>query len=298
MILVAADAVAAAVRPTVAVTIDPSHRLVEGVATDGRTIWISSVLDRQIVACTARCRTLATLPDGFHPLGLAWDWHRKLIWVAADCPKLPGIAQCRSGALFALDRLGKVRGRFAPKQDFHPGDVSVSLRAVFVSDSQNGMIYGLLPNKPLKPVNRPGDGRSAQGTALAPDGVSVIVADYSRGIGRLDLASTSTIWLKGQDGKTLRGIDGLVRCGETYFGIYNGSAPARLLTIKIRPDAVEYADLVPVLNLPDPTQIAYDGKRLLVVSNAGWEAAAKPGVKRSVGAPILAIPLRQGCEGK
>ena len=64
----------------------------------------------------------------------------------------------------------------------------------------------------------------------------------------------------------------------------------------MRPGGVDYGDLVPGLALPDPTQIAFDGKRLLIVSNAGWEAAAKPNAKRSHGAPILAIPLSQGVQ--
>ena len=187
--------------------------------------------------------------------------------------------------------------RLAPQSgDFHPGDVSASRSGVFVSDSQNGLIYSLLPRRPgLRAVNRPGIGKSAQGTALAPSGTSLMVADYGRGIGSIDLATTSTTWLRGQDGKPLRGIDGLVRCGETYLGVYNGSAPARLLTIRMRPGGIEYGELVPGLALPDPTQIAFDGKRLLIVANAGWEAVAKAEAKRSHGAPILAIPLSKGC---
>ncbi len=63
MIGLLAMAAAAAVQPPQAVlTIDPNHRLVEGVASDGTTIWVSSVLDRQILACRTTCRTLATLP--------------------------------------------------------------------------------------------------------------------------------------------------------------------------------------------------------------------------------------------
>ena len=77
---------AAAAQPSVVLTIAPSHQLVEGVATDGSTIFVSSVLDRQILACQKTCHTIATLPEPLHPLGIAWDWGRKLVWIAADCP--------------------------------------------------------------------------------------------------------------------------------------------------------------------------------------------------------------------
>ncbi|MFL6786745.1 MAG: hypothetical protein ACJ8E0_10800 [Sphingomicrobium sp.] len=276
--------------------IDPKHRIVEGVASDGHTIFVSSVLDRQILACTTTCRTFATLPAGLHPLGIAWDWSRQFIWVAADCPQLPGIAKCAKGALVAVNRAGEIVGSLAPRQEFHPGDVSVSLHAVFVSDSRSGLVYGLVPRRAgLRAVNRPGDGKSAQGTALAPDGTSVIVADYSHGIGRIDMKTTATSWLFREDGKLLRGIDGLVRCGEGYFGIYNGSAPGRVLSISLRGSGIEVREVVPGLELYDPTQIAFDGKRLLIVSNSGWETAGKLGSTRKDGAKIIEIRLPDGC---
>ena len=91
--MIAALLLAAVAQPQLVLTADPSHRLVEGVASDGKTIWLSSVLDRSILECRTRCRTLATLPEGLHPFGIAWDADRKRLWVAADCPpKVPGIA--------------------------------------------------------------------------------------------------------------------------------------------------------------------------------------------------------------
>lgn len=296
MISLAIAAAAALAQPQVVAVIPPEHRLVEGVASDGGTIWASSVLDRQIIACAKDCRTIATLPKGLHPLGIAWDWTRKLLWIAADCPDLPGVPKCNKGALVAINAAGKLRAAIAPKMDFHPGDVSVAQRGIFVSDSRNGLVYGLLPGRrELRAINRPGDGKSAQGTALAPDGVSVIVADYSRGIGRIDLKTTATAWLPGPDGKPIRGVDGLVRCGESFVGIYNGSAPGRVLSIRVRPKAIEAVDLAKGFGLPDPTQISFDGKRLLVVANAGWEAASQLDGGRRAGAPIVAIPLPAAC---
>ena len=76
--------VAVAAQPQTVLTVDPKHRLVEGVASDGTTIWVSSILDRQILACRTTCRTFATLPAGIHPFAIAWDGDRKRLWVAAD----------------------------------------------------------------------------------------------------------------------------------------------------------------------------------------------------------------------
>ena len=291
-------AAVAAAQPQTVLTIDPKHRLVEGVATDGSTIWVSSVLDRQILACTSTCRTIATLPEGLHPLGLAWDWGRKILWIAADCPGVAGMAKCERGAVVGLSPAGKLRYRFSPKGiAFHPGDISASQSGIFASDSQNGLVWGLLSARRagLRAINRPGSGKSAQGNALAQSGTEVMVADYARGIGRIDLKTTATTWLSRQDGKPLRGVDGFIRCGNSYLGVYNGETPGRIVTIRMRSAGIEYGELVKNLTLADPTQIAFDGKRLLAVADSGWEAIGKGETKRSIGAHIVAIPLSPGC---
>lgn len=296
MIALAIAAAAAIAQPHVVVTVPAEHRIVEGVASDGTIIWVSSVLDRQILECTASCHAIVTLPQGLSPLGIAWDWSRDLLWVAADCPDLPGIPKCSRGALLAVSPGGRIVWRLAPQADFHPGDVSVSLHAVFVSDSRNGLVYGLLPRRAgIRPINRAADGKSAQGTALTPDGAHVIVADYARGIGRIDMKAGATTWLPRHDGKPLKGVDGLVRCGDRYFGIYNGTSPGRLLSISVGVQGITTHELANAPGLPEPTQIAFDGKRLLVVANAGWDAAAKSGAPRREPTRIVAVPLPMGC---
>jgi len=290
---------AAALQPQTILTIDPSHGLVEGIASDGKTIWVSSILDRQVLACRKTCRTIATLPAPLRPFAIAWDRQRKQLWVAADCP--PGVAAiqaCERGALLALDSRGRVRTRISPSAGtFHPGDVSASGGRVFVSDSQNGLVFRLLPSgKALMAVNLPGDGKSAQGTALTPDGEALIAADYSLGVRAIDLATFKATVLPRQDGKPLRGIDGLVRCGSTYYGIYNGAAPGLLVAFTRTAQGIAFSQPLGEVTLPDPTQIAYDGKRLLIVADSGWATIDKPDVPRSTGAPIVAVRLSHDCQ--
>lgn len=284
--------------PATILIIDPSHRIVEGVATDGRTIWVSSVLDRQVLACRNTCRTLATLPAGLYPFAIAWDRERKRLWVTADCP--PGVAAitpCDRGAVIALDRAGKVRTRVSPEMGtFHPGDVSVSGRNLFVSDSQSGKVFRLLPSgKALMIVNLPGDGKSWQGTALGPDGKHLFVADYSRGMGQVDLSTFKTRVLPRQDGKPLRGIDGMIRCGDIYYGIYNGTSPGALLAIRPNGSGLTFDEPLSDLSLPDPTQIAFDSNRLLIVADSGWATIDKSEFVRISGTPIIAVPLGPDC---
>ena len=285
--------------PQTVLTIDPKHRIVEGVATDGSTIWVSSILDRQILACRASCKTLATVPNGLHPFAIAWDAQKRRLWVAADCPPgVAGIKACDRGALIALSKAGQVVTCIAPPSgSFHPGDVSTAPSGVFVSDSQNGAVYRLAKSGySLAPVVAPGVGKSAQGTALDAEGRTLLVSDYSQGVGVVDLATGARKIVPRSNGKPLRGIDGMTRCGSTYYAIYNGDSPGALI-------AIEPGEAGLTLNqpmgedgsLPDPTQIASDGKRLLIVADSGWATLGKPGFVRTAGATVIAVPLSEDC---
>jgi len=289
---------AAAIQPQTIITVDPSHRLIEGVASDGRTVWLSSLIDRQILACRNGCRTLATLPDGIHPFAIAWDGSRKRLWVAADCP--PGvkfITACERGALMAFDSKGRLQTRISPPVGtFHPGDVSASDGNVFVSDSQNGMVYRLTPNgRGLMAVVLPGVGKSAQGSAFDMANGRLIVADYSQGIAAIDLTTLKRTLLLRDNGRPLRGIDGLIRCGAGFLGVYNGQPPGQLIAFTIEEDKLKLREPVEGYETVDPTQVTSDGKRILVVPNAGWEAALKGDSRRPEGAPIHAFPLKSVC---
>ncbi|MFN4096771.1 MAG: hypothetical protein ACK4GG_08395 [Sphingomonas sp.] len=262
--------------PEIVYSAPAQHRLVEGVATDGQTIWLSSVLDRTILIRRADADASMAMPAGtLHPMGLAWDARRNWLWVATDCPDLPGVAKCESGALVALDRKGRLKAKVSAGPGFHPGDVSVAGGAVFVSDGLNGAVYRLR-GRNLDPLIAPGVARSAQGAALTADGKQLVVADYGRGIATIDLKTKVRTLLPMAGDKPLRGLDGLVRVGEDYYAIHNGSSPGSLVRFRINAAQIDVAVVQRGAPLADPTQLALDGRRLLVVADAGWPGASKP----------------------
>lgn len=265
--------------PATAFTVPAEHRVVEGIATDGHTVWLSSVFDRTIIAHAGGEVVRFTMPAGtVHPMGLAWDARRDWLWIATDCPRVPDIARCDAGALVAVDRTGQLQMKLSPGAGFHPDDVSVGGDNVFVSDGQNGAVYRLRPGgEALETLIAPGTARAAQGTALTADGERLVVADYRLGIAVVDLATGVRTVLPMADGQPLLGIDGLVRVGEDYYGVANADAPASLIRFRISGAAIEPVVVHRGAPLADPTQLARDGDRLLIVADAGWPAASRTG---------------------
>lgn len=284
---------AAADAPRAIVSVPAHHAVVEGIATDGSTIWLSSVVDRTILTHRGGKVGRFAMPAGMlHPMGLAWDATRNWLWIATDCPRLTAIARCDSGALVAVDRNGRLRMKLSPGVGFHPDDVSVGGGDVFVSDSQNSAVYRLRRGaKTLDPLIAPGTGRSAQGSALMSNGKYLVVADYGRGISVVDLASKVRLPLPMADGKPLRGIDGLVRVGEDYYGVHNGSTPGSLIRFRIDGIKIDVTVVHRGAPLADPTQLVVDGKRLLVVADAGWPAASKPEAPPRGAGTVVAFDL-------
>lgn len=282
---------AATAGPSVAFTVPVSHRLVEGIASDGRTFWLSSVIDRTIIDFRDGRVSEWSLPDTVgEPLGMAWDAQRQWLWIATDCLDLPGLKPCVTGSLVALDRKGRIRQRLTAPAPFHVGDVSARDGKVFVADSHNGAVYRVVGDK-LVAIVAPGVGKSAQGSALSADGKSLLVADYSQGITRVDLASGERKLIL-LDGKALRGVDGLTRAGDWYVGVQNGGSVGRLLAFRIVDGALDVKILAEGGLLADPTQLLVTSDAVLVVADSGWSTIDKPG-PRAAPATVARFALPQ-----
>ena len=124
----------------------------------------------------------------------------------------------------------------------------------------------------------------------------LIVADYAQGVSAIDLANGSRTILTRADGRPVHGIDGMLRCGSNYYAIYNGAPPGWLIRFTIDGDRIAFDKLIEGAPLIDPTQLAYDGKRLLIVADSGWAAVDKQDVPRASGTPIVAVPLSSDCQ--
>lgn len=278
--------------PEVVLVVDPSVRLVEGIASDGRDIYLSSPTENAILVCGKTCdRRIDGGDRDVVPMGIAWDRRRQQLWIALSCPKPVTPGSCDHGALRAVDRNGRLRGQAVPKDgSFKVGDVSAADDGtVLVSNSESGEVFQIAAAGDIAPVLAAYEGKSAQGSAVLPDG-RLLLADYSRGLMAVDrLTGTRTPLLR-DNGKPLRGIDGIAAANGRIFAVYNGEEPGAVLELVIDGEKLSYRVVAEGGQLKDLTQIAAIGGDLLVVSGSGWASIDKPS-RRGVGASVIRIPI-------
>lgn len=286
----------------------------EGIAWDARRQrWlVSSVRERKVLAVDARGERdfVTSGQDGLDAaLSIAVDASRDLLWVAsAALPQMLGYTEADAGRsrLFAFELgTGRLRRRVElPGTGRHgAGDLTVAPDGtVFASDNFSGAIYRVetLGVDTAALVVAPGQGlRSPQGIVL--DGDRLLVADWSRGMQEVSLASGVVRPLAAPDPRALRGIDGLVRIGpREILGIQNGASPARVLHLTLRDDGagiaqVQVADS-PALEGGEPTQGTVVDGAFVYIANSPWGNYADDGTLRP-GAHwplplLLRLPLR------
>jgi hypothetical protein len=288
--------------PAAEFNVPAEYRLIEGVASDGNAVWLSSILDRTIVEYRNGRFRAVPMPKGEGaPLGIAWDARRGRLWIAANCPEMFKLPDCRTG-LVAIDRSGRPHASLRPAGSgpFTPGDVSVWRDQVFVSDSANGAVYRCGGGcSELAVVIAPRRKGSAQGTAAYDGGKRLLVADYGLGLISVDLTTLVETPILLEDGSPLRGIDGMVADGDGFVGVRNASTPGKVWRFHISADhhVVGLEGAAQGGAIVDPTQVTRAGDRLLIVGDSQWGAHSPDKDGRVSGVqkptPIVAIPARR-----
>ncbi len=249
--------------------------LVEGIAWDARSrqLYASGVEDGALLVREGnrwRRTVLPWRPAGL--FGLAIDPRRGILWMASG---IAGPTRDKAGfrgligvSTLGLEPVAKV-GLPAGDAQAQPGDVAVAPDgSVYVSDGATGGIYVCKPEcDVLEPLVAKGRFRSAQGLAAMRDGRTLYVADYGRGLFRIDLKKPAKI----TEVLPLKGIDGLVRDGEALIAIINGDGRK---VVRISFDA-EGRPSQQLLDMPegpgDPTLGTLIDRRLVYVADAQWD---------------------------
>jgi hypothetical protein len=240
-------------------------------------------------------------------LGVRVDGARRRIWATTSGMKqMAGYAPGDS-AIAALLRIDARTGRVERRWDLPAvpgghvlGDLALGPRGeVWMSDSNEPVLYRLRPGADTLDRFRHPLFRSLQGMAPTRDGRFVYLADYSHGLLRVRVSDGSVIRLADAPGSTSLGCDGIVLYRGSIVAVQNGVAPARVVRFALSSagDSIVSArvlDQQPAL-APEPTIGTVVGDRFVYVANGQFEAYDDDGRRRPnttlTGARLIAVPL-------
>lgn len=250
------------------------------------TFFLGSVHQRKVV-CIDRSGTASDFSrpeDGlWSVLGTKLDLRRGHLWVATSAvPQMKGFRsedRGRSG-IFKYDlRTAKVLQKFIlPVGEEHNiGDLLLDDDGnVYATDSVSPTIFRIdARRQKLESFLSVPDFASLQGLTFGRDTDELFVADYSKGIFRIDISTKTVKQLIPEKNVTLLGIDGLYYYGGQLIAIQNGISPNRVVSFHLAGDRVD-SFVTLESNHPDhmePTLGVIEGDHFYYIANSQWPLA-------------------------
>ncbi len=269
--------------------------------------WLVSGIRRSVIRSVDRQGRQTTFVQGADKgwgfLALAVDSARNILWATAEAiPISLGFDSANAGkaAIFRYDlRNGTLLERHDMPLSAHhgAGDIAVAENGdLFVSDAADGALYVIRNRGELQVLVPKGELMSPQGPAIAPDGKHVYLADYARGIARIDRATGQVEWLKHSHDMALNGIDGLSFAdSRTLIGVQNGTNPNRLVRITLDDSGMAIMRVESIAqdesSINEPTHGVFVGRDYYFIANGGYGSFGDDGKLRAgerAVAPVIA----------
>lgn len=263
---------------------DAAPFIAEGITRDFTAdgFLIASVATRRIVAIRdGQKRDFARLPGDYSPLGIAVT--EDTLWVTAAVVG-QGSGHDGPSALIAFDSNGKLKNLYPVSDDGRHvlNDLTFAPDGtIYTSDALDGSLYALAPGaRVLTRLGKRGLFKSPQGMAVSADGKSLLVADYSLGLVKLNLATAAFTPLQIPESINVNGIDGLARLpGGTFLASQNGTRMPHILRLTLSPDWSKLlsADVIAEDDprVADPSLVMADQSGAYVVGVSQWASFGK-----------------------
>jgi sugar lactone lactonase YvrE len=235
------------------------------------------------------------------------DQRRGVLWVAAAAlPQTAEYEPADSGrsAILRYDlRSGRLTGRYQSGggEPHAIGDLVLNRGGdVYATDSRAPVVYRVRAGSDsLESFIRSPLLLSAQGLALTPDERTLYIADYARGLLRVNLATRGVTILEAADSVLALGVDGLYFHRGNLIGIQNGVTPHRVVRFTLAPSGDRILG-VRVLERAHPRHqeptlgVVVNGD-LFYIANSQWERFGADGKipdRRLLDRPVvLRLPL-------
>jgi hypothetical protein len=267
----------------------------------GKRFYISSVMAKNIVAVDmgGRITEFAKAPDPWPMMALKIDAPRNLLWATeaalAGFALVPENDWGKSAVLIYELSSGRLLHRVEGPPQTALGDMVLDLNGdAIVSDGENGGVYRVSRKTFGFERIDTGDFVSPQTPVALADGKHLLVPDYVRGIGVLDLETKHVAWIPMEGKHALVGIDGLYAAGDTLIATQNGTSPERVVRFVLNASKTQVSSesiierATPTLG--DPTHGVVVGEYFYYIANSGWDNVDDHGVLKegkTLSAPLI-----------
>ena len=156
------------------------------------------------------------------------------------------------------------------------GDLTISRNnEVYVSDSRNNIIFKVnQAAKKLEKYFESPEFASIQGICFSDDNTQMFIADYVKGIYKLNIKTKQLSKIACSLDVSLKGIDGLLYYKGTLIAIQNGVFPLRSVKLVLNKDASSIVDFKTIdranPDFNEPTLGVIDGNTLYYIANSQW----------------------------
>ncbi|WP_262693520.1 NHL repeat-containing protein [Kordiimonas aquimaris] len=279
---------------TEVVSIPTHHKLVEGIAADGSgNMFFSTVVSGELLKADTT-GNISVLFDGTKDdlgsfFGIAYDKTSQALFATfASIAQTP--AQHSENKDTGVVKIDPLSGKLLKKWTLPGGsegqqvaDITITnTGSVFVADAAGSKIYNI-EGDTLQAIPTTAQFMNPQGI-IALNDTEILMADYGRGLWKVN-ANTGAATLYGvPDNATLIGIDGLFSHEGKIIAIQNGTSPQRMIEIQLNNDSdtvssvTTLAQSLPVFDEPTLGMSTLNG--IMFVASSQWPKFDKGGVLR------------------
>jgi sugar lactone lactonase YvrE len=254
----------------------------EGIAAGNKPeqFFVTSIRKRKIIQVNEH----ATLVKDFTPvplpssvLGVRIDATRKVLWACTSpLPEMEHFDSTQQSSVYKFDLSGNLLKKYVADKPAVFGDIALNRKGeVFISDSQQNTIYKVNEQTTtLDTYYTSKEFWNIQGVTFSNDEQYLFIADYIKGIYRLNTQTKEVIQLSKTTSVSLKSIDGLLWYKNGLITIQNGTNPMRVSYLKLN-DTLDSINRVTLIDsdhpaFHEPTNGCIIGDTLYYIANSQW----------------------------
>jgi sugar lactone lactonase YvrE len=259
----------------------------EGIEYDAahKTFYLGSIHKRKIIKVSSDGTATDFCSSGFNGMtsifGIKVDTKRNILWACSSpMAEMENYDSTSRSAVFKFEMssgklIHKYEAPLIAKTNVF-GDLILNKNGqVFISDSQGNSILTVneKTNRIESFYSSP-DFLNIQGLAFSTDEKYLFIADYRKGIYRLEIKTKELIDIQIEVDASLKGIDGIYFYNNSLIAIQNGVNPLRCTRYLLNKDLSRITKLEIIdrkhPNFGEPTLGVLDGKIFYYIANSQW----------------------------